>query len=103
MSLSGGAENDRRGLRDLWSASSSFWLWIRSFSALRISSFGPPPPPPPPPWMWSFEEGEPRDCLCMLCTLHLSRVQPRCEREREGQCLWVLLAVLSFNRKQTKI
>jgi hypothetical protein len=27
-----------------------------------------------PPWPWSFETGEPRDCLCMLETR---------ERERE--------------------
>ena len=35
----------------------------------------------PPPWLWSFETGEPRDCLCML-----ERERER-ERERDDRLL----------------
>ena len=49
------------------SSSSSSSMRFESISVMGVSASLLEPPP----WLWSFETGEPRDCLCML------------ERERE--------------------
>lgn len=62
----GEGDTDRRWLlRDLLlllsssSSSNSTWRFGSWGVSVRMSSLAPP-------WMWSLEDGEPRDCLCIV-------------------------------------
>ena len=51
-------------------------LYLVGSSTTRLSSLGPPCM-----WLWSLEEGEPRDCLCMI----LLTVRHSCKTDGEGE------------------
>lgn len=57
----------------------SRWVLGGSSMIVRVSSFVTP-------WFWSFEDGEPRDCLCIAAE------REEKERKKERESLYVLVS-----------